>query len=401
MKNRVLVRVSDVYILIVFIYLAVAFFAKTTSVFSYLGYITVAVGVFTSLIGRFNRNKTVAVLSVGVLFNILYFFISSKVFEASINSPTTHGRFVGSSIVMLHLIFFCLIFSIKGEKVHTQFLYVLEVICLIMTIATYSFNDIYEGVLGHVRLGEKLNGGNLFGMLMALFGIFQFYRLVTFQKTRIFDIVLLFLDVVLVATSGSRKAFIGMFAGATLLVLLLSKSNKIITICKIILAAALLFYILSSLSITSGFFERFSTLWSDSNKLVSKSDQMRSELALFALNNALKRPVFGYGFNSYTTYSVFHTYAHNNYAELLFDTGVIGIILYYFPKFYIFINLVKANSIKTRPMTALYITIMGILFIYDIACVSYYDTLMNMFWWMSGAYLLHILNDKGRIEIAK
>lgn len=398
MKNRFIIKANDVYIIVLFIYLVVAFFAKTTTAFSYLGYIAVGTGLLTLILSGFKKSRTITIILLATFITIIYFSVSSVAFDVSVNSPTTHGRLIGSSLIMLNLVLFSLSFSTKEEDAHVHFIFLFEIICIITTFARYSLYEIYEGVLGHIRLGERLNGGNLFGMLMALFSIFQCYRLALFRKTRVIDFLILFIDVVLVASSGSRKAFIGMFAGVALLFLFLSKKNKIITICRIALVASLLFFVLSSLSITSGVFERLSTLWSDSNQLVSRSDEVRFEMILFALQSALKRPVFGYGFDSYTTYSVFHTYSHNNYAELLFNNGILGLILYYFPKLFILINLVKTKTIRVRQMTAFYVSIMVILLIYDFACVSYYDTLMNMFWWLAGAYLFYVLSGKKREE---
>ncbi len=395
-KNRFVIKVKDIYIFSVFIYIAVAFFAKTTSLFAFLGHITAIIGVLSILFGRRKRGKLIAFLAITVILNIVYFVVSAMVSEVSLQSPTTYGRLIGSTEILVHLVLFITYFSDETEYDHTKYIYIIEIVCLIATFATYSISEIYEGVLGRLRLGERLNGGNLFGMLMALFGIFQCYRIATTKRYKILDILLLLLDLTFVATSGSRKAFLGMFVGVALLFLLISKQNKVLTICKIGLAAGIILYLLSVLNITSGVFDRLNTLWSDTHQDVVRSDDMRSELALFAIQSALKKPLFGYGFNTYTSYSIFHTYAHNNYAELLFNTGFIGVILYYLPKIYILLRLLKLKTSNIKPMTGMYISSIIVLMLYDIACVSYYDTLMNIFYWLGGAYLLHLTLNPDR-----
>lgn len=400
-SKKFVIKVDDVYIFLTFIYIIVAFFAKTTSLFAILGHLSVITGVFMYLLGGRKKGKIVTFIAAVVILNVIYFVLSSFMFEVSMASPTTYGRLVGSSEILMNLLFFMAFFSEKTEQQHIRFIYFIEVICLIATFATYSISEIYDGVLGLVRLGERLNGGNLFGMLMALFGIFQCYQIATSNRYKALNVFILLLDIIFVATSGSRKAFIGMFVGVAILFLFISKQNKVLTICKIAIAAGVLFYLLSVLNITSGVFDRLSTLWNDSNQAVSRSDDMRSELALYAFRNALKKPIFGYGFNTYTTYSVFNTYAHNNYAELMFNTGILGIVLYYLPKVYILIRIIKSKIVNVSSYAGLYISILVVLLLYDIACVSYYDTLMNIFWWLAGAYLIHAIDEveRGNTEL--
>lgn len=47
-------------------------------------------------------------------------------------------------------------------------------------------------------------------------------------------------------------------------------------------------------------------------------------------------------------------------------------------------------------MAGMYIAILVVLLLYDIACVSYYDTMMNFFWWLAGAYLHQLILDSDR-----
>lgn len=72
----------------------------------------------------------------------------------------------------------------------------------------------------------------------------------------------------------------------------------------------------------------------DSNYTVDSSTEKREEMIVAAFEQWLKSPLWGYGFDSFKYYNASsvtgHTYySHNNFAELLYNEGVIGFITYY------------------------------------------------------------------------
>jgi O-antigen ligase len=58
------------------------------------------------------------------------------------------------------------------------------------------------------------------------------------------------------------------------------------------------------------------------------STQTRLKLSLIGLRLCLERPIFGWGLGEFPTASGTGMYAHNEWAELLGTTGVIGFLLY-------------------------------------------------------------------------
>ena len=79
-------------------------------------------------------------------------------------------------------------------------------------------------------------------------------------------------------------------------------------------------------------------------------DVSRVELIKQGLRVAADNPVLGVGLGNFQLYSVLDQYAHNNYVELLADTGFVGAILYYGIYVCIILKLFKLRKQTTSPM---------------------------------------------------
>jgi len=82
-----------------------------------------------------------------------------------------------------------------------------------------------------------------------------------------------------------------------------------------------------------------------------------------------KAPLFGYGFDQFSSLAGTSSYAHNNYIELAVSGGIIALMLFYSLHFTILHNAIKqADELRLR----LLILVAAILVI-DTATVSFYD----------------------------
>ncbi len=101
---------------------------------------------------------------------------------------------------------------------------------------------------------------------------------------------------------------------------------------------------------------------------IEHSAHERVELAMTAFYVFMDNPLFGTGMDTVRSYA--GLYAHNNYAELLADSGLVGLILYYM----IYISLAyKALLIKDKWIKSYLLMFVFSLFTYDLGGVSYYD----------------------------
>ncbi len=85
-----------------------------------------------------------------------------------------------------------------------------------------------------------------------------------------------------------------------------------------------------------------------------------------ALNYFMDKPLFGHGIDNFRVYT--GRYTHNNYTELLFGVGFIGMTLYYSLYFFIIKKIFNIQNINLKIILAL--TIINMLIV-DIAVVSY------------------------------
>ena len=89
----------------------------------------------------------------------------------------------------------------------------------------------------------------------------------------------------------------------------------------------------------------------------------------YGYNMWLLKPLFGYGYNSYSMISPYRTYSHNNYIELLFNGGIILFIFYYS---IIIVLLTKILKLRSKSnIKWLFFAMVVTFFAFDYGAVSY------------------------------
>lgn len=171
---------------------------------------------------------------------------------------------------------------------------------------------------------------NALGVLLV-FGIFcLLYQLKIHQKTNVLftsaGIMLLLYTIILTA---SRKSFL---AALMLLIYWLifvfrntiqqtSLGKKIMAIATLILMIIFVTYLFAPLFENSLLLQRFFQ--------ISAGDERRVGMYKEAYQFFIRSPLFGVGFDNYKMLSVYGTYSHSTFAEVLACTGLLGAILYF------------------------------------------------------------------------
>ncbi|WP_299266788.1 O-antigen ligase family protein [uncultured Psychrosphaera sp.] len=102
-------------------------------------------------------------------------------------------------------------------------------------------------------------------------------------------------------------------------------------------------------------------------------------------------PIFGVGFDGFRNLSGFGKYSHNNFIEILANTGVIGSFLYYCFILFLFISIVLFKG-QREIKYILLLMFSGLLF-FDLTIVSY----NNIFFILTYGFIFHrIYNFGGR-----
>ena len=116
-------------------------------------------------------------------------------------------------------------------------------------------------------------------------------------------------------------------------------------------------------------FELFDNRGSTVGSLNERVELINSAFDFCSLN-----PILGVGFDGFREYSGFGKYSHNNYLELLANTGIIGFILHYSFIFYLVVAVLKKiiNNKGTSRLVALtFLNALIVILFFDISIVTY------------------------------
>lgn len=197
-------------------------------------------------------------------------------------------------------------------------------------------------------------------------------------------------SILMIFVSGSRKAFIIVFIGIFLFLLLKSINskncfNRLIKIWGVIVSIIVVIYVSSKLPIFQSIIRRFLTMIKTLSyaTIDSASTYTRIKLINLGIKIFKEHPILGIGIDNATElvaglfYKDYY-YLHNNYIELLADGGIIGFGIYYFIYVILFIKLWK-----NRDFTSGEFNIVCVLFILrliiDFGMVSYEGKLTYFF----------------------
>lgn len=100
---------------------------------------------------------------------------------------------------------------------------------------------------------------------------------------------------------------------------------------------------------------------------VDNSSKIRTAMIDDGLNLWKEKPLLGYGVNQYRFESVYDTYSHNNYVELLASGGLLALISYYGLFVFLFF---KGQKTQGQARAILSFSLI-LLLVWDVALVSY------------------------------
>jgi len=114
-----------------------------------------------------------------------------------------------------------------------------------------------------------------------------------------------------------------------------------------------------------------------------------------------QKPLLGWGFDSFRYVSGYGTYSHNNYIEILVNTGIIGFIIYhifYINNIIICIKKYLINNIEDRKKQ-LMLSLIGmlLLLLWSFGAVSYTSKIT----WLWTGFILGVIDSNSFIEKRK
>ncbi len=270
----------------------------------------------------------------------------------------------------------------------------------------YMFSMLFWGfhIGGRVFLSETSNPNG--DGLALLFGVFCVLFLAESKKVNrlIVNLSLVALFMYMIILTASRKSFLA----ALLLVLFwlafsfpriwkkYSIVSKIISISVFLLALLALFYKFAPLFMETTLFQRLAKgVW-------ISSDVTRSGMYNEAFQFFLDKPLFGVGFKHYELLSIYNTYSHSTYAEVLSTTGLVGTIIYFSAYLVIISNLyslfIKARGTPVAIKSLNFLLLMFVMLVLGTGVIHFYGIIDNiMFALMISFY--YVERRKTRITV--
>lgn len=341
-----------------------------------------------------------------IISNVLAFMLVLAIW---MNFLLTKRKLVFNKFLFIYLLFiviciisafFALNQSIAITKVRTLILIFLVMVSLANYIDTFEklrkFINyfIYSGVMASIyilinsdfsqltRYGSELGNVNAIGIIIGISVTFCFYTILSHKKY--LHILFLLIMIPTILLTGSRKALL--FIVMNLILIIYFRNRKsfknifkfiIVTILILIISYYLIFNIPLFYQIIGKRMEdMFSFVFGEGTN--EGSMNIRAYMTKFGFEMFKNRPLIGYGIDNYrvlfgrNTGGV-GTYAHNNYIELMVDTGIFGVLVYYFTHIIVLKDLFKSTR-KAMDKTICF-TLIAIIISYIILAPSqvYYD----------------------------
>ncbi len=228
------------------------------------------------------------------------------------------------------------------------------------------------GGLDFVRFGGIAEQSNALALLSSTFCVISVTYLYMYEDgffKRNIVYLSLFISLFFLVISGSRGGVISFTV--FLIILYFSKFSNFLNLKFLAITSLLFLILIFNFSYISQlpFFQRLLLLpqalgfeffdYEYDAALRMAADDTRINLADITFDKFFENPLLGYGIYSFGYFSEF-SYTHNNFLEIIFSLGVLGVFLFYFPFFYI---LLKTFLIKDDFLSK-YVMILRALIVY-------------------------------------
>ena len=318
-----------------------------------------------------------------VLFSLfaVYVFVMTIAPDAHVTEGSRIAYVVFTCVVLCILVFWM---SLRLENIVSVAVvaYIIGALMLVFrVIEEYGgLSEILKFVTqdGENRVGGLLGNENEIGLY---FSTAILCSLLFFIKSKKVMVKVLMIAAILVfgmmmLLTGSRKALAFALIAIVLMVLLGYRTarfgNKATAIAVLIFALIVIYVLITTMPMFATINERVNLLFegffgSDNSY---ETDNLRQYMIERGLEAFYQRPLFGHG----TGYShtLFGTYSHNNFVELLMCYGLVGFCLYY--SFYVILVIKLFRQAMKSDLYAIFFFVYTcIQFVLDVGAISYYS----------------------------
>lgn len=323
-------------------------------------------------------------------YNKHYFLFILVIFLFSV-LPYVGSAYAGNvlsatvNMITLLLLTYCLSVFIKPTDLRI-FPYVISCSSILLFICTVNQFDIYAGE----RFGNDLAGNaNIISPLYMIAAISSVYCIFRDKNWLAKILFLLFygMQIYAIVLTGTKKALIISILFFAFY-FILTRKRKVYIVASLLVSVVLVFIAYMALFNVpvlydligyrfEGMIAAFTTNQGDA------STMERMSMVHDALNLWTSRPLTGIGLNLFAEKSVYGTYSHNNYVELLSTTGLIGFVFYYL----IYVSILgRLRAGGSRLDTIFCFLFVCCLFLFDLGAVTYNYSLIQICLSLCGIY---------------
>ena len=291
-----------------------------------------------------NREFVLADITLPIAFWIMFGATSyiTSIFTAADVSLALDSAF---TFIKLTSMCFCVVYISKETRDYEFLVEVMYIISLIYAIYMLSRGN-YKGI--RLTIGNANTDANvcLIGMVTASWVIIHKKNAII--KALLIGSIIFFVYVNLM--TGSRKSFLCFLFyilgwGLIELKPLWKQENlasKIIVFIIFFIGSFIVYKFIWPVIVRSSTYAR---LISDS---AHNENEIRISLYKEAWQYFKSSPVFGIGYNQFRIHNSKGMYSHSTYAEIAADCGIVGIIMFFTPHVWSFINLIKIKMQSAR-----------------------------------------------------
>lgn len=254
-----------------------------------------------------------------------------------------------ATIVLLCITFFIFLFCFRiiNNKHIVLITISAALFCFTLFYLAYYSKSIFDfkGFFsGKNRLGSEFDNQNGVAVFTVIsFGISLYLFAFLKRKIRFIFLVPVLTSTWVGITTGSRTFIITAYVIAVIIFFFFFRKHKIIYLTSLLSLTIVALVVFNSL-----FENRLWTAIQTLFGIATKSDSATVSRELYLDYGVLlgsRNAIIGFGVNGFGIISGVGTYAHNNFAEVLCDFGVVGIILFYLPLLVFLIRSIRDKRI--------------------------------------------------------
>ncbi len=269
----------------------------------------------------------------------------SLMFASLFYSPSSELAWRGISAYLIVFAMVGSMIQVTQDYEHLKIIlnaFVISAVLISLLSFTLYYNDLFSGQ----RFDVSGNANDIM-VKMLLPVCILIYRCFTEKKQSLFNFILLIPCATVLMLTGSRK---GLFIPVvfTVFFIFLNQKSRILkrglmTLLILVFIGYLIFQIPELYTAVGQRVEYFIAPLLGSGDTTYFSDLARERFRRQALSMFLSSPIIGHGINAFE--SIYGTYSHNNYTELLSSLGLVGFISFYSIYVYCFGQLLKLRKI--------------------------------------------------------